>query len=117
MSSLRRSSRSFKFSKKSTSQKSTEVASGFSQEESGVGKASSAAYVSEGGVDEKRNSQVSFAEGIVQDGDCLEMNVDDGNNEDGPNVDQIEEGEKETTDQGEEGEKDAIDELERIVEA
>ena len=102
----------------------TEVATGFSQEESGVGKASSAAYVSEaeGGLNEKRKS-VSFAEGIVEDGEkgrhVLAMGVDDGDNkeEEGANEDNtIEEGTTDEDGRGD-GEKDAIDELERIVEA
>ena len=92
--------------KKRPSHKSTE-GSGFSQEDSGAGKASPA-YVSEGGVDDKNNSQVSFAEGIVDDGEgqadgdkANEGNIEEGNEDDGKG----------------DGEKDAIDELERIVEA
>ncbi len=109
-------------SKKRPSQKSTEVGSVFSQEEFGIENASSAAYVSEVGADEKRNSELSFSEGIiVEDGEkghALEMDVDNCNYGQGANeVDiTIEEG---TTDENgkEDGEKDAIDELERIVEA
>lgn len=122
LSSLRRSSgsgvRSSKlFSKKSSSQKPTELGSGFSQEESGVGKTSSAFVSEEGGADEKRNSQVSFAEGIVQDGDAqaLELDDDGGDKEKDMDEDEIEDGG--TGENREEGEKDAIDELERIVEA
>lgn len=120
LSSLRRSSgsgvRSSKlFSKKSSSQKPTELGSGFSQEESGVGKTSSAFVSEEGGADEKRNSQVSFAEGIVQDGDAQALELDDGGGDKEKDVDEIEDGG--TGENREEGEKDAIDELERIVEA
>lgn len=119
LSSLRSSSsgvRSSKlFSKKSSSQKPTELGSGFSQEESGVGKTSSAFVSEEGGADEKRNSQVSFAEGIVQDGDAQSLELDDGGDKE---KDMDEEDEIEDGGAGrEEGEKDAIDELERIVEA
>jgi hypothetical protein len=105
-----------------SSQKSTESVSGFSQEESGVAKASST-QVLEGGVDEKRNSQVSFAERIADDAEihALEINVENGGNKDeekeeeSMNEDMIEEDVDEVG-QGE-GESDAIDELERIVEA
>jgi len=121
LSSLRRSSssgvRSSKlFSKKSSSQKPTELGSGFSQEESGVGKTSSAFVSEEGGADEKRNSQVSFAEGIVQDGDAqaLELDDDGGDKEKDMDEGEIEDG---GTGEREEGEKDNLDELERIVEA
>ena len=96
-------------SKKRPSHESTEVASGFSNDKSGVGKASSS-FVPEGGMEEKGNSKVSSADGNAEDGHAFKVEVNGGTKE------VIDEDIIEEIGQGVE-ENDAIDELEHIVQA